>query len=273
MNPTGDDVDDDFFSNISKSKKSMKEDVLDETFKKAEKLKNSKPREGKKISEKPFRKLGIVLISIAIISLLIINYLPWMYVRYNVENGSVEEFYYRDFINLEGNYYNEVEYIFKSPCTNCSNNSGNFIGLDLNDFSNVPVSASYGFLLLALLGLIFTIFAIIDKKQKFSVEIVSFIHISFAIAGILISIAVLILCTKFLGIYFLLYHNMAFIEASGINNVILVFLGPIFLIIISIALIRVTITVIKINFDEFLKKMKSDKSYSLLSTLYQGGKM
>ena len=270
MNPSGDDEDGDFFSNIGKSKKLMKEDALDETFKKAEKLKRTKPKEGKKISEKPFRKLGIVLIVIAIISLFIINYLPWMYVRFNSDSGPIEEFYYRDFINLEGEYYNEVDYIFKSPCTNCSNNSKNFIGVDLNDFSNVPVAASYGFLLLAFLGLIFTIFAIIEKKQNFSIEIVSFIHIIFAIACILISIAVLILCTKFLGLYFLLYYNMPFIEASGVDNVILVFLGPIFLIIISIVIIRVTITVIKINFNEFVRKMRSDKTYSLFSILNQG---
>lgn len=165
MNPTGDDVDDDFFSNIGKSKKSMKEDVLDETFNKAEKLKRSKPKEGKKISEKPFRKLGIVLIIIAIISLFVINYLPWMYVRFNSDNGSIEEFYYRDFINLEGDYYNEVDYIFESPCTNCTNNSKNFIGLNIDDFSEIPERASFGFILITLVGLIFTIFAIIEKSK------------------------------------------------------------------------------------------------------------
>lgn len=252
--------DDDIFPNIPMSKKSIKEDILDESFKKAEISKEIQTKKGKKISKEPFRKLGIVLIIISIISLAIINFLPWMYIRYDAEYGTIEEFYYRGLENKEGNYYEEVNYIFESPCINCSYNSKNYIGVTEDDFTNIPKVASNGFFALVILGLIYTIFEIIKRKYNFFMETALIIHSIYAAAAIFISIVVAVSSIKFLGIYFLLYYNMSFIEASGVNNVILIFVAPIILIFVSSAIIKISITVLKINFDEFEKKSKMDKS-------------
>ena len=196
-----------------------------------------------------------------------------MYIRYSADYGTIEEFYYKGFENKEGNYYEEVDYIFESPCTNCSNNSKNFIGVTKDDFTNIPNMASYGFIFLVLLGLIFTLFELIERMLNFSLEITAMIHTIFAAAAILVSIVIVASCIKFLGLYFLLYYNIPFIEASGVNNVILIFLAPIILIIISLAIIKVTITVMKINFDEFVKKLKSNKPHPAFSSRKNGAKI
>lgn len=258
-------IDGDFHSDIRKIRKVAKEDMLDETFKKAEISKGLRPKEGGRVTKKPFLKIGIVLIIIAVVSLAIINYLPWMYTKYSSESGTIQELFYKDFENKEENYYRETDYIFESPCTNCSNNSKNFIGLTKNDFTNIPRTASYGFITLAILGLIFTIFEIFDRMRNFSMETVTVIHSSFAAAAFIVNTVITILSIKFLGVYFLVYYNRPFIEASGINNLILIFLVPTILIVITITTIMIAITIMKINFHEFEMKLRSDKPRSSIS--------
>ena len=133
-----DDTVDDFYSDIKKSRKALKEDILDETFKKAEISKGLRPKEEKKVTKKTFLKLGIILIIIAIISLVVINHLTWMYVKYDADYGTIEELYYRELVNKEDQSYKEIDYIFESQCTNCSNNSKNYIGITKDDFTNIP---------------------------------------------------------------------------------------------------------------------------------------
>ena len=95
--------------------------------------------------------------------------------------------------------------------------------------------------------------------RNFSMEIANVIHSTFAAAAIIISIVVALSSIKFLGSYFLLYYNRAFIEAPGINNVILIFLVPIILIVIAFAIIKIATTVMNINFNEFEKKLAREK--------------
>ena len=261
------------FSDIRKIRKSAKEDILDETFKKAEISKGLRSEPDDKVTKKHFLKLGIILIIIAVLSLIIINNLPWMYIKYNSDYGAVEELYYKDFINEEGHYYKEVDYIFESPCINCSNNSTNYIGLTKDDFSNIPKNASYGFITLAILGIVFTIIEVFRKRQNLSINTVTIIHSIFAAASLFIGIVVVLLSIKFIGFYFLLYYNKPFIEVSGIYNIILIFIVPIILIIISYAIIMISIIVMKINFNEFEKKLRSERSHLPYSTDRYGGKL
>jgi len=264
----------DFFLDVRKTRKKAKEDILDETFEKAEISKGLRPKKEEKGTKKPFLKLGIILIFIAVISLVIvINHLPWMFIKYDAEYGTIQEFYHRDFINEEDHYYEEIDDIFESPCTNCSNSSKNYIGLIKDDFTNIPKTTSYGFITLALLGIIFTIFGIFERIRNFSRELVTVIHSTFAAAAFIVSIIIALSTIKFLGSHFLLYYNKPFIEASGVNDVILIYPVPLILIVISFAIMIIASTVMKINFHEFEKKLVPEKKRSSVSNFKFGNKI
>ena len=254
------DTDEEFFTDVRRHRKAIKEDILDETFKKAEISKGLRPQEGKKAIKKPFLKLGIVLIIIAIISLVAINYTPWLYLKYDADYGAIQELYDRDF--NKGDYYQEVNDIFESPCTNCSNNSKNFLGLTKNDFSTIPETTTFGFYIIMLLGVIFTIIEIIRKIRDFPGILTPIIHSSFAAATAVIGIFLAIILIRFLGFLFMLYYNRSFIEAGTVDNIVAVCFAPIALMLISFATIIISIIVIKANSAKYEKKQELEKQYS-----------
>lgn len=264
MRYTEKDSDNDSFSKIKESIKNAKDDLLDETFKKAEIKKALRLKEEKKIPKKPFLKLGIVLIIVSLIAIGSVNSLPWVFIKYDTINGTTQESYFKDF--SEGTVYNETTYIFESPCTNCSNSSNNFIGLTLNDFSDIPKLTINAFIILGALGVIFIIYILIDKWRNFSWDTTLLVHSSFAIAANIVSVFIIFILTKFLGSYLLLYYNMPFIESSGIKNITIVYPSTSILIILSATIILFTIVVIQINFREFekkylLEKIRSERHY------------
>jgi len=265
-------TDEDFFRDIRASRKNAKENILDETFRKAEIKRGLKPVEEKSYEKRPFLKLGIVLIIIAIISLIAINYGPWVYVKFDSEYGTIQEFYNRDF---KGSYYyNEIDDIFESPCgINCSSNSKNFIGIEKSDMSSTPRMMFYIFIIFIIMGLVFTIFEIVERKKKFSIEIVNIIHSVYAAITLFIGIFVAYSTMKFFSVYFLVSYNTPFIESNSISNIILIFPIPIFLLVISFMIIMIAETVLKINFYEFHKKIKLEKTPSTISNLKFGGSL
>jgi hypothetical protein len=263
MNSSNTDINDDFFPDIRMSRKAAKKNILDETFKKAEMTIGLRPSKKKKFQKKTFQKLGIGLIVIGLVSIFAINYLPWMYVKFDTDYGTMQEVFNRDF--KKGNFYDEIDYIFESPCTNCSNNSKSFIGLTKGDFSNIPKLTSYAFIILVLLGIIFTIFEVIERSRNLSVEIAKIIHSIFAVGALIVSVFVVFISIKILSSNLVLYYNKPFIEIFGIKNVILIFPAPIILIVISLVSIMISIFLIKINFHEFEKKFLSEKTRSTLS--------
>ena len=267
-----DDLDDDFYSNVRKIRKTAKQDILDETFKKAEISKRLRPKGSKKSVKKPFLKLGVILIIIAVLAIIIINLLPWIFVKYDSRYGTIQESYYIGFENKEDNYFEEINYIFESPCTNCTNHSSNFIGITQDDFTSIPKTATNAFYALVLLGVIFTIFEIIEKWKKLNSENATLIHSTFAIASYIIGVFVTYLCIKFLSSYFLLFYNTSFIEASGVNNIIVIYPVVIILLIISFTIIMIATEVMQINFHEFEKKLLSEKTRSGLSSFRFGNK-
>lgn len=258
MKDTKEDGEFTFYSEVKSSRKMQKEIILDESFKKAERSKGIKGEEKKGITKKPpFPKLGIFFIIIAVVALIIINFLPWFFTRYDAEYGNIQEFYFKDFENKEEWNYQSLENIFNSQCTNCSTNSKNFIGISKDDLFDVPKNSSYTFYVLILLGIIFTIISLIDNSRHYSKSIIRIVHSSLATPGVLIGTFIIILNIKFLSVHFLLFFNKAFIETSGATNIRFIFFAPLFLIIISIAIVLISVITININLREFDKKRKS----------------
>lgn len=250
---------DDFMPNIRKEK--IKDEILDENFQNAKSLRKPQVKKTNSIQKKPFLKSGILIMIIALFCLIIIQFAPWMYITFDVENGKVEEFYYKDFKNdniedadTVNSSADDIYSIFESSCTNCSNNSNNFIGLDIYDFSYTPKMTTYGFIILFAMGLIFTIFTIVDKVKKISMDTTAIVHSLFATGIILIGAFVLFLNIKFIGTYFLLHHNWSFID---IKNLKMIFIAPFILIAIMPLIIKGATAIIKMNFNEL--KNKSDK--------------
>ena len=248
-----------FYSEVKSSRKMQKEKILDESFKRAERSKGIRVEGSKEFFKKPhFLKLGVIFIIISIVALGVINFLPWVFIKYDAEYGTIQEFYFKDFENKEGRYYpNELDSIFDSKCTNCSFNSKNYIGISKDDFFDVPLNASYAFYILIALGVVFTIISFIDKNRNYSRNIISIIHSSFAACGLIIGAFIILLHIKFLSVHFLVYFNEAFIETSGANNIILIFFAPLFLIMIAIAIVLISLITININLREFEKKRRA----------------
>lgn len=257
-----------------KRKEKTKERVLDDTFKKAEvirekKIRNRRMRKTIKTVDRPFLKSGILIIIVAIVMLAFVEYSPWMYINHETNNGSAVHIIYRDFYQEEEINQTVLD-LFQSPCTNCSNNSQNYIGLSFDDFTTSPKTISNGIIILIVLGIVFTVFLIIDRFRRFSDELVLALHSLFSIGIIIINLIILIYSIKFIATYFLLYHNWSFIEISGIKNANIVFLTPITLVILTLAIIRASIMTFNINFREMQNKFTVDKADTPYSTFRYG---
>jgi len=92
-----------------------------------------------------------------------------MYIYYETDIGSFEEYLSYDDIRYDLDDLEDINNIFESNCYNCSHNTQNYIGLTKNDLINTPKISIYIYIILALIGLIFTIFVIIDRKKLLKV--------------------------------------------------------------------------------------------------------
>jgi len=245
-------------------KKSIKskEKILDDSFKNAELLKKGpqEKKEKKIVLKKPFNKLGIIIAVIAIIGILFINYIPWLYISYETDLGWVEESFSYDDLN---NYLIESKDIiglFESTCYNCSDNSNNYIGLTLNDFTTTPRFSLYILIFLALLGIIFTIFIIIDRKKDFTPETFTIIHSIFVVLTIIVAIILIFLNVKFLSSHILYILNKPFINALGFEGARIIFFMPYVLFLFSVSLLIIGITLIRINLNRAVNRFEAYKS-------------
>lgn len=245
-----------------KKSKKIKEEFLDEAFKKAEFLKktHSEKKVKKKVEKKPIIKLGFVVIIISILGLAVINYIPWMYIKYDSDHGTIEEYFtYSDFKNNEVKL-NEINNLFESTCNNCSNNSKNYFGLTMNDFTGTQRTIYYSLMALGLIGLIFTIFILIDRRRNFSEENVNIIHSIFIVSIIFISTIVFLSTIKYLGAHLLVGLNGPFIGVLGIRNLNLFFFTPYIFFLASLCLLIIGLMLIKANFNKALQNLEADKS-------------
>jgi len=264
-----DSLNEDFFL-TSKTEKTTKEDILDKDFKKVEDIKEKKSEDKKTNTKKPFLKSGIILVILALICLVIISFAPWAYVKCDLdyEKGTTDRFIFKNYDEYDIGHDNESQKIINIfESNNCSNSTCNYVGLTFKDFRNTPKITFYGFAILALLGLIFIIFQLLEKKRNFSVEMFTIAHSIFSTAIIIISSFLFMLVTKFIAIYFLLYYNNPFITTKNIK-----FVSPvaITLIFILAVIIKVTFGVMRINCAE-LEKNFSAKGSKNPFFIYKGG--
>ena len=235
-----------------KDEEKIKEKILDENFKKAEVSRGLREEEKKIVKKKPFPKSGIVLIITAVICISIINHVPWLYIKYDselAENGTVEEFYYRDFINKEDHYYIEVESLF-APM-----NHSFYTGLSMDDFTVTPLMMYHLFLFMILLGIVSIVLNIINRFRRYSFEKSAIIQSVSAMIACVIGIYLIVLLMKFFGSYILLCYNMSFITRS-LPNIVMFYPAPMVLLIIALFIIKTSSTLIRINFKTLEKSMK-----------------
>lgn len=252
----GEFIEEDDSSNFIKEQK-IKEQFLDDAFKKAEVKHGVKQPDNKKIKKtnykKKFPKLWILLMITAAIGLVCVNYMPWGYIKYDTDGSEIEISITRDF-----KLHNVSEEITNSTIiTNISSVflEPYYIGLSDEDFTSSSNLASYGFILLIALGISIIILGILDKLLNFSKE--TFIRIHFVLTTIIIfpCMFVVLSLIKFLGAQILSYYNLPFVS---IKITAIAFPAAFLLITIGFILARLSLTVIKIDFKEMQKILKEN---------------
>lgn len=243
---------------IAERREKIKEQILDETFKKAEVTRGIRESDDgdhkKKTYEKTFPKVGIALIIIAIIGLIFITKTPWGYIRYGAEN---EISFGSNTNNINGTILN----LFKSPY---------YLGLSADDFSFAYSSALYGFVSLIIFGIAITIFGIFDKMRNFSIETFILIHFIFVsiiiIPGILITLAGI----KILGAHFLFYHNASLIF---LKITFLSFPAAIAAVVLGLITAKLMFTVMRMDFNALQKIKELEDAKSPFARYSVGGKV
>jgi hypothetical protein len=260
---------DKFYKNKRIDKEQYKQDVLEKTFFKAQLIGLTKPKpktELKKKFHKPINKIGFLVITIAVFAIVAGQILPWMYIKYDVTSKTVEHFVNKDF-EIENSdaivMSSEVISLFSAPAYS-GINSGSYIGLSTDDFSVIPNTTFYLFLIMILISAIFILYIIFDRYKTFNPDNVSMIHSGFAASCILLSLIIFALGLKFMASYFIIYLNNSYIEALGINDIRLVYIVPIIFIVLTGMIIKFSITIMKLNYrdiDNRIEKEKCEKRF------------
>jgi hypothetical protein len=269
-------IEDDFFRKLKKKQEKSKQEILDETFKKAELSRNIKPEkniEKRKSIKKPIKLSSFFLIILAIFAVICINYVPWMYIYANTTYGPSEVIIENNFniiiIQKNDSVVSPLE-LFSFPCNNCSYNTSSYIGLTSDDFTE-----SYNVVLMILyifigLSVIFSIFIIIDRFKNYSFKLVNFFHSVYAVGIIICSIIIFLSTIKFISIYFLLYYNFSYIKELGFTDVRIVSIVPLILLLLSVVFIKIGTTLIKGNYKEIIEVISAKESESEYSTYRYG---
>jgi hypothetical protein len=218
-------------------------------------------------AKKPFPKLGVLIIIFAVACIYLINTGPWLHYSANWYSGEVDEFLYKD---LEG-VNSSVEFFFNPP-------HAYLHGIFADFFEESPRLALYGLISLLIIGIIITLFGIIDRKKNF--QIINYYTIHFILYSIIIIPCVFIITAviRFLQIYILGGHNF------GTGDELIKILGEDFtnmpkavppmsymLIISSLVIITIVFTVMDSNLriireeSESLSKKLKQKNKSISS--------
>lgn len=227
---------------IVERKEKIKERILDETFKKAEVSRGLRSSDSgtheKRSYKKTFPKVGLLIITLAIVGLLFINNVPWVYIRYDVGKEAVFD---SSFENV-GNQ--TLLNIFKSPY---------HLGLSTDDITYAYSAIFIGFISLIILGTAITIFGILDKFRDFSIETFIAIHFIFTTAIIAPSTFIALSGMKILGAHFLFYHNSNLILDPKLT--FLFFPAVVIAVVLGLIIIKLMFTVIRMDFS-VLQKIK-----------------
>lgn len=244
---------------VEQRKKKIKETLLDETFKKAEltrSLRSSNKDSEKKSYKKVFPKFGFVLIAFAIIGIVIINSVPWAYIEYGPENETTAVTIYKDF-KMENGENLQIYGLFQSP---------HYLGIERDDFSEASTLELYGFISLIALGILITIFGILDKTRNFSGEFFAIFRFIIGTVTIIPGTFIALAATKFLGAQFLSYQNTLPVTYT---NLALLFPAPFILIILGFVIVKLAFTIMKIDFNR-IQETKEEEIFeeSFSSTIY-----
>lgn len=257
--------DEEFYKKRNIEGEQYKEIVLDHYFSKAQTSRWKKKHKSETTTpmKKPFIKIGIIIIIIAIIAIFSIQFLPWMFIKYDTTSGTVEYIIERDLKITDSDIEEmnpEIINLFSSPKSIYGRYSCSYIGLTFSDFTNIPETSFNLFFILIIISIIFTIFLIIDKFRNFNIDNVTMIYSGFAATCIVFCLIIFVYSLKFIASYIILYFNWPFIQDLGINDIRLVYIVPIIIIILTLAIIKPCITVLKLNYRDIINRFESKKS-------------
>ena len=228
----------------------IKQKILDENYKKAELsigLKRGKKTFDIKSKKKPFSYLGIFLIIAAVVCLIITEQIPWFYVKYDINNNenmtTIEESYYKDFVNKNGNNYNQIRNLFEPI------NRSYLIGLSIDDFVATSILSYYSFLMLIFLGFFFTVFVVLYRVFKYSYETMIIIQSFFAATSAVVCVFLLFIFVKFIAAHVLFYYNTSMIHQILLNASIS-FPVPVIVIIIVSFILKICFVIVKSGYRE-----------------------
>lgn len=197
---------------------------------------------------KPFFKIGFVILIIAIICLAVINYIPWMYIRYSSPSQSdfIEKSYYKDFKTQEEGNESKILDFFNSK------NSSLYLGLNKNDFSLIPEISSYISYILVILSLIFITLVVLDKKFDFSLKKVLVFQTLITSIIIILFLYTIYILVQFLGANILSFTNITILK-TFFPDLAVIFTAPLVIISLSAVSMKICFTVIKSNYNEMFK--------------------
>jgi hypothetical protein len=249
---------------IKRIKSDKKEKLLDERKKQIlNKLKTDENVRTIKVSKKPLKKIGFLIILLAIFGLLIPNFVsPWYYIECKLENpvNSKTDSYKAEFRSYsQVNDWDQKYYsYFVTPEVSY------YVGVFFSYFYTTPTDVNIGFLIILLLGICVVLFEFFDKKKDFSFEfftsIQAILYSLMLIPLIFISVSIL----RFIGSYFLQAHHFGtgyqdlFSGSLYEKSEIQFLLSPASIIVMLIVLFSLLIvfTVIETDLRTILKEME-----------------
>ena len=235
-----------------------KQSLLDENFRKAEKRINKiykDPEETIKPKNPLFLFMAIMTV-VAVIGLIIINQIPWMYIKYTPhenQNTTIDELFYKNFEHENNQYSQEIDnlFIFK--------NGSYLLGLSKDDFTETNKQSFYSLTIWIVLGIIFLITTLALKLLKLPFRWIITLKSIFCVIVAVICIYLIFIFIKFASANLLLFHNTQFISSS-LHNLSLSFPTPIIIILMMIFALKINFSIIKINYRELSKKPEEDTS-------------
>jgi hypothetical protein len=183
-----------------------------------------------------------------------------VYLNFETDNVNVIEYLSYDDFRFDQIESEEIYSLFESTCYDCSDNSDRYIGLTINDFIFTPRITYYIFIFLILIGIIFAIYVLIDRKKDFTEETKTIANSIFIIFIILSGTILLIINIKFIGAYLLQQINKPFIQALGFNRLQMIFFMPYISILFSFIFLIIGFTYLKINLNKAVSSLGDVKT-------------
>jgi hypothetical protein len=198
----------------------------------------------------------LLIIGLAIVGLLFINNVPWVYIRYDA--------------GKEATFDSSFENVGNQTLLNIFNSTYP-LGLSTDDVTYAHSMVFIGFISLIILGIVITIFGILDKFRDFSIETFIAIHFIFTTAIIAPSTFIALSGMKILGAHFLFYHNSNLILDPKLT--FLFFPAVVTAVVLSLIIIKLMFTVIRMDFSALQKIKDIETSEPSFPHYALGGKV